>query len=58
MVRVPNEDGRARIQRIVTLAEEVFRGFSPELLPAQVLRQPYAGFRVQLELNGGNALCG
>ncbi|TPG66069.1 hypothetical protein [Hymenobacter nivis] len=57
VVRVLNEDGRARIVRVVTQAEEVFRGFSPELLPAHQLRQPWAGFRVQMELNVGNVLC-
>ena len=57
IVRILNEDGRARIVRIVTQAEEVFQGFSLELVPAHVLRQPYAGLRVQLELHMRNVFC-
>ncbi len=35
----------------------MFRGFALELVSEQVLRQPCAGFRVQLELQVLNVLC-
>ncbi len=49
-------DGGALVQRVYTSPEEVFRGFSVDTVAEQVLRQPYAGFRVQLELFVGNVL--
>ena len=57
VLRVLNDDGQARVVRVFTAAEEVFRGFAAELIPEAVLRQPYAGFRVALELNVLNVLC-
>jgi hypothetical protein len=55
---VLNEDDQVRILRAFTTNEEIFRSFSPELVNAEsALRQPYAGFRVQLELNVANVLC-
>jgi hypothetical protein len=58
VLRVLNEDGQARFVRAFTTNEEIFRGFSLELVNAEsALRQPYAGFRVQLELAVPNVLC-
>jgi hypothetical protein len=45
------------VQRVYTTPEEVFRGFSVELVPDKVLRHPYVGFRVQLEVHLLNVLC-
>jgi hypothetical protein len=57
VLRVLNNDGQARVLRAFTTNEEIFRGFSIELVPETVLRQPYAGFRIQLELSVLNVLC-
>ncbi|MGI4871388.1 MAG: hypothetical protein ACRYFX_09435 [Janthinobacterium lividum] len=57
VLRVLNHDGGARVLRVFTTNEEVFRGFSVELVPEQALRQPFCGFRVQLELSVSNVLC-
>lgn len=57
VVRVLNEDGQVRILRAFTANEDVFRGFGLDSVPEQALRQPYCGFRVQLELNVPNVLC-
>lgn len=42
--------GEVLVQRVYTSPEEVFRGFSVDTVAEQVLRQPYCGFRIQLEL--------
>jgi hypothetical protein len=57
VMRVLNEDGQARILRIFHANEDIFRGFSLELVPEKALRQPYCGFRIQLELERTNVLC-
>lgn len=58
VLRVLNADGQVRVLRAFTTNEEIFRGFSLELVNAEsALRQPYYGFRVQLELNVPNVLC-
>jgi hypothetical protein len=58
VLRVLNEDGQVRMLRVFTTNEEIFRGFSLELVDAEkALRQPFAGFRVQLELSVSNVLC-
>jgi hypothetical protein len=58
VLRVLSEDGQARIVRVFTTTEEIFRGFSLDLVHGETaLRQPYAGFRVQLELSVPNVLC-
>jgi hypothetical protein len=57
VVRVLNEDGQVRILRAFTANEDVFRGFGLDSVPEHTLRQPYCGFRVQLELNVPNVLC-
>lgn len=58
VVRVLNEDAQALVQRVFTANEEIFRGFSLELVHSETaLRQPYCGFRVSLELQAGNVLC-
>lgn len=58
VLRVLNEDGQVRVLRAFTTNEEIFRGFSLELVNAEsALRQPNCGFRVQLELNVTNVLC-
>ncbi|QNH60748.1 hypothetical protein [Hymenobacter sediminicola] len=56
VLRVLNGAG-VLVQRVFTTPEEVFRGFSVELIPEHVLRHPYAGFRIQLELSTANVLC-
>lgn len=56
VLRVLTEGG-ALVQRVYTSPEEVFRGFSVDTVAEQVLRQPYCGFRVQLELAVSNVLC-
>lgn len=46
-----------RVLWAFTTNEEIFRGFSLELVNAETaLRQPYCGFRVQLELAVTNVL--
>lgn len=57
VMRVLNEDGGLRILRVFHANEDVFRGFSLELVPEKALRQPYCGFRIQLELERSNVLC-
>lgn len=57
VVRVLNQDGQSLITRVFTAPEEVFRGFSVEVVPEKVLKAPYAGFRISLELNVPNVLC-
>lgn len=58
VARVLNEDGQARILRVFTAAEDVFKGFSLELVKQEsALRQPYAGFRLSLEVQALNVLC-
>ena len=57
VVRVLTADGQSLITRVFTAPEDVFRGFSLELVPEKVLKVPYAGFRVSLELNVLNVLC-
>lgn len=57
MVRVLNADGQSLITRVFTAPEDVFRGFSVEVVPEKVLKAPYAGFRISLELNVQNVLC-
>lgn len=57
VLRVLNQDGQVRVLRAFTTNEEIFRGFSLELVPETALRQPYAGFRIQLELSVPNVLC-
>lgn len=57
VLRVLNQDGQVRILRAFTTNDEIFRGFSLDLVPETALRQPYAGFRVQLELSVQNVLC-
>ncbi|MGI4736481.1 MAG: hypothetical protein ACRYG7_15000 [Janthinobacterium lividum] len=57
MVWVLNADGQARIVRVFTATEDIYRGFSLELVHGETaLRQPNAGFRVQLELSVPNVL--
>lgn len=56
VLRVLNGAG-VLVLNVFTTPEEVFRGFSVELIPEQVLRHPYAGFRIQLELSVANVLC-
>lgn len=57
VVRVLNQDGQSLITRVFTAPEDVFRGFSVEVVPEKVLKAPYAGFRISLELNVQNVLC-
>ena len=57
VLRVLNQDGQLRVLRVFTTNEEIFRGFSLELVPETALRHPYAGFRLQLELSVLNVLC-
>ncbi|GAA3940409.1 hypothetical protein [Hymenobacter algoricola] len=45
------------VQRVYTTAEEVFKGFSMDVVAEQVFRMPYAGFRIQCELSLQNVLC-
>ncbi|RSK29850.1 hypothetical protein [Hymenobacter metallilatus] len=45
------------VQRVYTSFDEVFRGFTTDLVAAPVLQHPYAGFRIQLELHTPNVLC-
>ena len=45
------------VQRVYTSADEVFRGFSVDTVAEQVLRHPYCGFRITLELQVRNVLC-
>lgn len=54
--RVLNDDGQARLLRVFTAPEDVFKGFTLDGLD-EVLRQPYAGFRISLELQAPNILC-
>lgn len=56
VLRVLNEGG-ALVQRVYTAPDEVFRGFSVDTVAEQVLRQPYCGFRVTLELFVSDVLC-
>lgn len=56
VLAVLNEGG-ALVQRVYTSPEEVFRGFSVDTVVEQVLRQPFCGFRVTLELFVANVLC-
>lgn len=57
VLRVLNQDGQLRMLRAFTTTEEIFRGFSLELVSDTALRQPYCGFRIQLELSVQNVLC-
>jgi hypothetical protein len=58
VARILNEDGQARILRVFTAAEDVFKGFSLEAIKQEsALRQPYAGFRLSLEVQALNVLC-
>lgn len=57
MLKVLNADGAALVGRVFTAYEDVFRGFSVETVPEKVLKAPYAGFRISLELNLLNLLC-
>jgi len=57
VARVLNADGQSLITRVFTAPEDVFRGFSAEVVPEKVLRAPYAAFRISLELNVQNVLC-
>ncbi|MDF7810705.1 hypothetical protein [Hymenobacter sp. YC55] len=45
------------VQRIYTTPEEVFRGFTVEMIKDKVLQHPYVGFRIQIDVNISNALC-
>ncbi|MET4106040.1 hypothetical protein [Hymenobacter sp. UYP22] len=45
------------VQRVYTSPDEVFKGFTTELVKGPVLQHPYAGFRIQLELHTPNVLC-
>ncbi|RSK50105.1 hypothetical protein [Hymenobacter rigui] len=45
------------VQRVYTSPDEVFRGFTTDLVAAPVLQHPYAGFRIQLEMHTANVLC-
>lgn len=56
VVKVLNEAG-VLVQRIYGAPEEVFRGFTVELIKDSVLQHPYAGFRIQLEVSTANLLC-
>jgi hypothetical protein len=57
VIRGLNKDGQVRMLRAFTTNEEIFRGFSLELVNAKsALHQPYSGFRVLLELNVPNVL--
>jgi hypothetical protein len=47
---VLNNDGQVRILQAFTTNEEIFRGFGLDSVPEHALRQPYCGFRVQLEI--------
>jgi hypothetical protein len=57
VLRVLVADGQALVTRVFTTPEDVFRGFAAELVPEKVLRAPYAGFRISLELTAQNVLC-
>lgn len=56
VLQVLTESG-ALVQRVYTSAEEVFRGFSVDTVAEQVLRAPYCGFRISLELQAMNVVC-
>lgn len=45
------------VQRVYTAPDEVFRGFTTDLVAGPVLQHPYAGFRIQIELHTLNVLC-
>jgi hypothetical protein len=57
VLRVLSADGQALVTRVFTTPEDVFRGFALELVPEKVLRAPYAGFRISLEVNALDVLC-
>jgi hypothetical protein len=57
VLRVLNADGAALVGRVFTAYEDVFRGFSLDVVPEKVLKAPYAGFRISLELALTDVLC-
>jgi hypothetical protein len=57
VLRVLNDDGQVRVLRAFTANEDIFRGFGLDAVPEQALRQPYCGFRIQMELHSTNILC-
>lgn len=57
VLRVLNADGQVRVLRAFTANEDIFRGFGLDAVPEQALRQPFCGFRIQLELHATNILC-
>jgi hypothetical protein len=57
VLRVLNDDGAALVGRVFTAYEDVFRGFSPEVVPERVLKAPYAAFRIAMELALTDVLC-